>query len=191
MSLCLCGCGKETWVANRNDSRYGWQKGISVRYVRGHGQKLNRHHSWNGGMTHDNRNHILIRMPKHPRSNPSGYVPEHILLAEKAYGKPLPPKAVVHHADSVGDNNQQNNLVICEDQGFHLVLHRRRRAFLACGHANWRKCKYCKQYDAPENLYIRHSGAHHQTCSNAYRRGKYPKKAVSTSGLSATGRGRG
>jgi hypothetical protein len=51
---------------------------------------------------------------------------EHILLAERALGKPLPPKAVVHHMNGdKADNYTPFNLVICPDQAYHLLLHRR------------------------------------------------------------------
>lgn len=51
---------------------------------------------------------------------------EHIFLAEKALGKPLPTGAVVHHMDNNPANNYEPfNLVICPDQDYHLLLHRR------------------------------------------------------------------
>lgn len=34
--LCKCGCGQKTWIATKNDSRYGWVKGQPVDYVKGH-----------------------------------------------------------------------------------------------------------------------------------------------------------
>jgi hypothetical protein len=53
---------------------------------------------------------------------------EHILLAERALGKPLPPKAVVHHMnENPADNHTPFNLVICPDQAYHLLLHQRTR----------------------------------------------------------------
>lgn len=37
--LCKCGCGQKTWIATKNDSRYGWVKGQPVDYVKGHALK--------------------------------------------------------------------------------------------------------------------------------------------------------
>jgi hypothetical protein len=55
---------------------------------------------------------------------------EHIFLAEKALGKPLPPGAVVHHMNSIPDDNYTPfNLVICPSQDYHLLLHRNEAAW--------------------------------------------------------------
>ncbi len=53
---------------------------------------------------------------------------EHIHLAERALGRKLPYKAVVHHMNGdPSDNFTPFNLVICQDQAYHLLLHRRAR----------------------------------------------------------------
>lgn len=79
----------------------------------------------------------------------------HILMAEKAIGKSLPYGAMVHHVNENPKDNRPTNLVICPNQSYHKLLHRRTDAMNACGNANWRKCLYCKTYDAPENLSIK------------------------------------
>lgn len=50
----------------------------------------------------------------------------HRLRAERALGKPLPGKVVVHHAD--GSKHPNAQLVICQDQAYHMLLHARMRA---------------------------------------------------------------
>lgn len=51
---------------------------------------------------------------------------EHIFLAEKALGKPLPKGAIVHHMnENPADNYTPFNLIVCPDQSYHLLLHRR------------------------------------------------------------------
>jgi hypothetical protein len=124
---------------------------------------------------------VLIHMPEHPRADTNhGYVYEHILVAEQALGKPLPPGAEVHHVDVDCGNNEGTNLVICQDDAYHKLLHQRMRALRACGHADWLKCKFCKQYDAPENLYVSPCGSvHHPRCVNEYHRNRRKKSVES------------
>jgi HNH endonuclease len=77
--------------------------------------------------------YIMIRLD-------NKYKGEHILFAEKALGKPLPKGAVVHHMDRDGTNNNTKspwNLVICPNQGYHMLLHARARAL---GYEPMRKC---------------------------------------------------
>jgi len=76
----------------------------------------------------------------------------HRLMAEAALGKPLPPKAEVHH---MGDMRDNTLLVLCPDRAYHMELHRRMRSMEACGDPNKYRCVYCKEYDDEENLYVR------------------------------------
>lgn len=61
------------------------------------------------------------------------HVREHVAVAEAAIGKKLPRGAVVHHADGNKQNNQKDNLVICQDNNYHLHLHARQRLIDAGG----------------------------------------------------------
>ena len=124
---------------------------------------------WNGGKT-KMHGYEMVRIPGHPRTGKHGYVREHIVVAEHALGKPLPTGATVHHVNGVKDDNRNCNLVICQDESYHQILHRRMRAKAECGHASWRKCKYCKESDDPENLYITPNGynAKHRKCHSEY-----------------------
>lgn len=55
-------------------------------------------------------------------------IPEHVWLAELALGKRLPPKAVVHHMNRDKlDNHTPFNLIVCPNQAYHMLLHKRAR----------------------------------------------------------------
>lgn len=116
-----------------------------------------------GAGRYESHGYIRVRCYGHPKAT-KGHVWEHVLVAEKALGKHLPNGAVIHHINGDGTDNRPCNLVVCNDVGYHMTLHRRMRAKAACGNAGWRKCHLCKQYDAPENLEIRKSDVTHKSC---------------------------
>jgi hypothetical protein len=158
--FCQCGCGAPAPIAKRTDSRHGHVKGQPVRFIRNHNRRLlkaENNPNWKGGNRINQDGYVLILMPEHPRAR-GGYVGEHVLVAEKALGKFLPPGAVPHHHDGNRSNNSPSNLVICQDNSYHHLIHHRQRAYEACGHASWRKCKWCCEYDDPRKFYdgVRH-----------------------------------
>lgn len=96
---------------------------------------------------------------------------DHVFVAEKVLGKSLPANAVVHHIDGNPANNSHDNLVVCQDRAYHCLLHIRTRALAAVGNANWRRCKFCKQHDKPENLGTLKDGSFfHRSCMTARNR---------------------
>ena len=93
---------------------------------------------------------------------------EHVMVAEKALGRPLPEGAVVHHVDGDKLNNAGSNLVICPDDTYHKMLHVRERALDACGDPNKRKCKFCKEHDSVSNMKLASRSYYHQHCQSAH-----------------------
>jgi hypothetical protein len=161
--FCQCGCGELAPIATYTAKKRGYLKGTRNRFISGHNLcKRELSPAWKGGRK-KHGDYMEILMPEHPRSGKNGYVLEHILIAEKALGKPLPQKAQIHHYTP-------DQLVICQNQAYHRLLHQRQRAFNSCGHANWRKCPYCKHYDDPEKLNFIGRHAHHLQCKNEYQR---------------------
>lgn len=88
--------------------------------------------NWKGGIATKSA-YIRRHAPAHPRADSWGYVDEHVLVAERALGKPLPAGTQVHHRDENRRNNDPGNLVICQDRAYHALIHARRRVFLAGG----------------------------------------------------------
>ena len=66
----------------------------------------------------------------HPRGD---VIRTHVLVAEAALGKHLPPGAIVHHVNGDSRDNRNCNLVICQDQAYHFMLHRYQRVNVAGG----------------------------------------------------------
>src|SRR3990167_1550302 len=98
---------------------------------------------------------------------------EYAVIAERALGKSFPARAEVHHANGDPTDNSPDNLVICPSRAYHLLLHERMRALAACGHADWRSCDQCKQFDAPENLTILTRRVYHKDCEATQARERY------------------
>ena len=174
---CECGCGGLAPISKMNSTARGYLKGKPRRFIQNHGARFKPKgkdsHTWRGGLAIQ-RNRVLVYQPDHPNAVKK-YVRRNILTAEKALGKLLPKAAVVHHVNGDTFNDKNWNLVLCENTGYHNLLHRRKRAYEACGNANWLKCKHCKEYDVPENLYVyaRSGGAEHPKCVNQYHRDRH------------------
>lgn len=131
------------------------------------------------------------------------YVFEHVLIAEKALGRYLEPEHPVHHFNEIKADNANTNLVICEDDAYHQLLHFRQRIVAAGGDPDTDKictkcvmlksktefncdksrpdgrearCKSCKkEYDSiQKKLY--------QPIANAMRRARHAKALLATHG---------
>lgn len=173
---CHCGCGQKTKIAKQTDNRCGHIRGEPIKYIHGHQSRGHHNGNWKGGVVEYGYGYTGIHAPAHNRSNHSGYVAEHIIIAEHILGCLLPEGAVVHHVDGNRKNNNMSNLVICQDSAYHTHLHLRMRAYEACGHANWRKCRYCKKWDDTVNMTYSTNGHYHKACAANHRRQEKEKK---------------
>jgi hypothetical protein len=70
----------------------------------------------------------------------------YIVVAERALGKPLPKGAQVHHVNGDTHDNRSRNLVICQSDSYHKLLHKRTRILRTGGNPNTQGiCTSCKQ----------------------------------------------
>lgn len=91
----------------------------------------------------DSRGYVQIRIPEHPRAS-RGYVPEHVLVAERAIGHYLDRRYPVHHVNGNRHDNRPENLVICESHEYHFLLHVRSKVLAVGGDPNTEKvCTTC------------------------------------------------
>lgn len=180
VGLCQCGCGEKTEICKKTQTSKGYVKGQPKKFLLRHGVRGERSPVWKGGQRVTKWGYVYALASGHPSVNSRGYVPEHILVCEKALGKYLPLQAVVHHVNKNTADNLPSNLVVCQDNAYHLYLHQRQRAFDACGHTDWLKCRFCKGYDDPKNLRIKkhknHNYAEHRVCENLFQKKRYKLK---------------
>jgi hypothetical protein len=106
--------------------------------------------TWNGGVRTTSAGYRQVKRPDHPRADVKGYVYEHVLVAEAALGRHLPPQAEVHHFNEIKDDNRGANLVICEDHAYHRLLHARARVVRAGGRPG--RDKFCSSCAALKTL---------------------------------------
>jgi hypothetical protein len=173
--FCHCGCGQTTTVIKETSRRRGRVRGEPNKYVAGHQPHRSReqHGMWKSGRTVTVAGYVGILVPEHPRASATtGYVLEHIVVAERALGHFLDAKHPVHHVDEDKANNTNDNLVICDDRAYHNLLHRRLRAYQACGDANAHRCRYCGTYDNQDDITVENLkngwyAAHHRKCNAA------------------------
>lgn len=174
--LCQCGCGKRAPRSKQKDSARGLKKGDPLRFIPGHHRRNLRGPEapgWKGGRV-DEGKRILLHRPDHPNADAKGYVAEHTVLAAAALGRPVPRGAHVHHVNEDPTDNRPSNLVICQDNAYHKLIHYRTRALREGGNANWRRCRICKKWDDPDTgdmwLARRSLAAHHRACHARYQR---------------------
>jgi hypothetical protein len=162
--FCECGCGGKTSIAKQTSRRFGHVQGEPVRFIIGHGRRGRKPGNWKGGPYLNDGGYVV--MAKGERK-----ILEHRVIVEKALGKPLPYGAVVHHH---GGNRSDNgkDLVLCQNQDYHMLLHVRTRALEDCGNANYRKCPFCKKYGDPAKMILRPAGGRphhcHDDCRKSY-----------------------
>lgn len=161
---CHCGCGQPTKIIAMNDAKRGRVKGQPYRFITGHGSRRS-----------EKKRYTRIFQPDSPNADAGGYLGEHIAVAERILGKPLPAEAEVHHLNRIGTDNAPANLVICENHAYHMLIHARTRALKACGNPNWRKCSFCKCWDDPANMNcsgaaIKSPSFYHQECHREHNR---------------------
>jgi hypothetical protein len=163
--LCECGCGQPTALSQITNARLGCRKGEPNRFIIGHHQNGERNVRWNGGRSINEQGYVQLSKPS-PRSRRPL---EHIEIAVRALGRSLPSQAQVHHVDGDRANNANRNLVVCQDDAYHKLLHRRQKALAACGDPNAHKCGICKRWDRQEDMTVLVSRGHfksfHRSCN--------------------------
>lgn len=95
----------------------------------------------------------------------------HRVLAERAFGGPLPEGVVVHHVDR-DPLNAHPRLVICQDQRYHKLLHRREQVLAQGGDPDTQRwCPKC-------GLIPMNGVGSHRQCKVCFRKRKQWRRAL-------------
>lgn len=82
------------------------------------------HPMWKGGKQIGSDGYILKHAPNHPNKMKRNSVREHRLVVEKALGRYLNSKEVVHHINEDKKDNRIENLYLFSNDKEHLAYHR-------------------------------------------------------------------
>lgn len=166
--FCHCGCGGRTSISTSTSAKAGRVKGQPCRFISGHTSRCRPQAN----------TYVQVRVPEVTHR----WVLEHVVIAERVLGRPLPAGAQVHHVDENRKNNAHGNLVICQDQKYHQLLHVRARVLRAGGNPNTDAiCSKCQQVKPLTEFSVRSdSGRGHQAackpCAAIYWRDRAAQK---------------
>lgn len=80
--------------------------------------------NWKGGKSYDGKGYVRIKNPSHPFADKNGYVFEHRYKMELHLKRPLTPKEIVHHINTIRDDNRIENLQLFPNRYQHMLLHK-------------------------------------------------------------------
>lgn len=139
---------------------------------------------WNGGRNIDKDGYILIKDRNHNSCNSNGYVREHVLICENVLGRKLSKQNMIHHIDFNKSNNTNNNLVICENDEYHKLLHLRTNSLINTGFKDRYRCSSCNEYKKESEYYISNTVPfYYRRCKECAAKDNLKRKRIRENGI--------
>jgi hypothetical protein len=110
--------GKESFFKGKKHTIQDIEKAVNTRMLKGSYKKGSECPNWKGGRSKKKEGYINIYCPNHP-NNHQGYVYEHRLIMEKHIGRVLLKTEIVHHINSIKDDNRIENLMLFNNHSEH------------------------------------------------------------------------
>lgn len=116
-------CGKERWVQTRGGRAMN-QRCRSCSLVLARKQQIGNPPGWKGGKYKMHLGYIMVIIRPnnffYPMAHKDGYAYEHRLVVATHLGRCLLPWEIVHHKNSVKDDNRIENLELLANSSQHL-----------------------------------------------------------------------
>lgn len=115
----------------------------------------------------------LVTRPSHVRAGECGRIEMSAAVVEDSTGRQIPTCHPIHHVNRAPRDNRPANLVVCEDDAYHFLIHYRARALEESGNANHVRCEVCGKWSSRRDPDVtkvnckdyRRNRYYHKTCS--------------------------
>jgi len=102
-------------------------------------------HLYKGGVSWQGSHGYRDVATSDPRYRKNRKCREHTAIVERIIGRNLPIGAEIHHVNEDRSDNRPENLVVCQDRAYHMLLHARAERLKLFGTLTRKRCIGCER----------------------------------------------